>query len=62
MATKKKSGGSVVSLTKTKAALRKKIALQNKKKKDVVRVAKLRREVTALKNKLKTATKTARKK
>lgn len=57
MATKRKAGSSVAALTKKKAALKAKISLQNKKKKDVARAAKLRREISTLENKLRTGKK-----
>jgi seryl-tRNA synthetase len=57
MATKKKSGGSIVGLTKQKKALKAKISAANKKKKDEIRARKLRAEVASLKNKLKTTSK-----
>ncbi|MCC6258069.1 MAG: hypothetical protein IT254_07095 [Chitinophagaceae bacterium] len=59
MATKKNTGGSVASLQRTAAGLRKKIAAQNKKKRDASRVVKLKRTIEALKNKLKSTTKRA---
>lgn len=57
MATKKKSGGSIASLTKQKKALKAKISAANKKKKDEVRARKLKAEVARLKNSLKSTSK-----
>lgn len=61
MATKKKAGSSVAALAKRKAAIKAKISLQNKKKKDAARAAKLRREIATLEGKLKTGKRAIRK-
>ena len=59
---KRKSGGSVAGLQKTKASLRAKISAIKKKKKDAQRAAKLKREVDSLRNQLKTANRRTRRK
>lgn len=59
---KKKSGGSIAGLQKTKASLRAKISAQKKKVNDAKRAAKLKREVESLRKKLKTTGKSATRK